>query len=58
MDTDDLAADLLLRDSIEITLVVDVDTAKDLPDDVLDRVLGKAARQLLRYQLEEVDGEF
>jgi hypothetical protein len=53
MNTDDLAADLLLRSHVEITLLVDSDTANDLPDDILDCVLGAEARRLVRDALED-----
>jgi len=54
---DDVAAELLFRNSIEITLIVDADTARDLDDDALDRVLGKYARRLIREELEWIEGE-
>jgi len=54
---DDVAAELLFRNSIEITLIVDADTARDLDDDVLDRVLGKYARRLIREELEWAEHE-
>ena len=54
---DDVAAELLFRNSIEITLIVDADTARDLDDDVLDRVLGTHARRLIREELEWAEHE-
>lgn len=57
MDGDsDPAADLLLRSHIEVTLLVDADAARDLPDHVLQRVLGERACAIVReYQDDEDD---
>jgi len=53
----DPARDLLLRDAIEITLVIDADSARDLPDDIVEQVLGREALALLRHQLAEYDDD-
>lgn len=55
--TDDLdpVIELLLRPHMEVTLNVDAGAARMLPDDVLERVLGEAARKMVRELLEEHD---
>lgn len=52
---DDPATYLLLRDAVEVTLMVDAETARDLPDDVLIESLGKAALGMVRDHLAEHD---
>lgn len=44
----DIARELLMRDTIEVTLMVDANTARDLDDETLERVLGQAAREIVR----------
>lgn len=56
-DTTELAAQLLLRDTIEVELVVDADTARGLSDEQLERVLGRQARMEVREELERQGDE-
>lgn len=53
MSDDDIADELLLRDTYEVTLTVDVNTARTLSQDTLARVLGKAAAKSIIEFLEE-----
>lgn len=53
--TDDFAKELLLRDSVEITLVVDAGAARTMSDEDIIRVLGEGALQQLRDLIGEED---
>lgn len=48
MTDEDYAAELLLRDTYEVTLNVDLTTAKHMDDASLARVLGEAALRAVR----------
>jgi hypothetical protein len=55
MTDSDVAAELLLRDTVEVTLVVDANAAAMLSDADLERVLGCAAREQVREAIEDND---
>jgi hypothetical protein len=52
---EDIAKELLLRDTYEVILNVDLTTAKTMDDASLARVLGEAAVQSIREFLAEDD---
>lgn len=53
MSDESVAHRLLLRDMAEITLNVDLDAARDLPDRVLIETLGEAALAQVREAQDE-----
>jgi hypothetical protein len=50
---DDIADELLLRDTIEVRLMVDVSTARNLDDETLQRVLGVRATEAVREYMDD-----
>lgn len=54
---DDAIERFLLRDTIEITLTVDLEVARVIDDDAMERVLGVAAREAVRQEIEEQDDD-
>lgn len=57
MTDDDISKELLLRETYEVTLNVDVATAKNMDDASLARVLGEACVEAVREHIEEDDQE-
>lgn len=57
MTDDDIAKELLLRETYELVMNVDLKTAQNMDDASLARVLGEAAVEFLREHIAEEDDD-